>query len=230
MDDLRQMENAKNYNNWLYELISPYIGKRVLEIGPGIGNISQKLINDVELLVGVEPNPYCVDQLAKKMDKTPGFILINKRLEDCGYDLLKRYKFDTVLCMNVLEHIEDDEGTLLFFEKLLEPGGRVVLLVPAFPQVYGPIDLAVGHFRRYTKSSIKYILAKTPLIVERNFYSNFLGLLGWFYNARIRKSSSQDNSQIKLFNKITPILSAIEKKFGCLMGLSLISVSKKKNE
>ena len=227
-DDLRQMELAPNYNEWLFSLVKPFIGRRILEIGSGIGTMSKKIIQESDLLVGVEPNQYCARQLEKNFGDSPKFVLINKRLEETRYDdLFNKYKFDTVLCMNVLEHIQDDIGTLQFFEQLLEPGGRVVLLLPAFPQVYGPIDKAVGHFRRYTKSSINNALLKTSLVVEKNFYSNFPGLIGWFFNARIKRSTGQSNSQIRLFNSLTPFISLVEKTLGCPIGLSLISISKK---
>ena len=227
MVDCRQMENAPNYNKWLYELVKPFIGNRVLEIGPGIGIISRKVIEDIELLVGIEPNQYCADVLSKTLKNDRRFTLINTSIEDCDFQDLKEYQFDTILCMNVLEHIEDDVGTLLFIEKILEPGGRVVLLVPAFPKAYGPIDKAVGHFRRYSKTSIREIMGKTSLKIENLSYSNLFGLLGWLFNARIRNSTSQNDFQIKLFNKIVPLLSFIENKVGCPMGLSLISVSRK---
>ena len=227
MVDCCQMENAPNYNKWLYELVKPFIGNRVLEIGSGTGTMSRKVIEDVELLVGLEPNQYCADVLLKTLKNDRRFTLIKSSIEDCDYQDLKEYQFNTILCVNVLEHIEDDIATLLFFEKIIEPGGRVVLLVPAFPQAYGPIDKAVGHFHRYSKSSISEVLGKTSLKAENLFYSNFLGLLGWFFNARIRHSTSQNDFQIQLFNKIVPLISCIEKRVGCPIGLSLISVSRK---
>lgn len=226
LKDLFQMEKAPNYNSWQYSLVEPYIGKRVLEIGSGIGNISRHLINHTDILVGIEPNPYCVKMLTTLFTNVPQFILINKRIQDCGLEELKNYHFDTILCMNVLEHIEDDGNLLLFFEDILAPNGKVVLLVPAIPQAYGAIDKAVGHFRRYTKSTMKDILNKTSLRTEKMFYFNFLGLLGWMYNAHIRKITFQKDSQIAFFNKILPIIAFIEGKIGCPIGQSLICVSK----
>lgn len=224
------MENAPNYNQWLYELVKPYIGKRVLEVGSGTGNISLKVIKEVDVLVGIEPNQYCFEALSAALKDKSNFIPIHKSIEECRIEDLKPYEFDTILCMNVLEHILDDINIVLFFETLVKPGGTVILLVPAFPQAYGPIDKAVGHFRRYTKSSMKDLLSKTKLRIEFLAYSNSLGLMGWFFNARIRKSTSQNDLQIRLFDKLVPLLSLAEKKLGCPMGLSLISVFRKNNE
>lgn len=225
--DLEQMRLAKNYNNWLYQLVKPYLGKRVLEIGAGIGTVSTKIITEVDLLISVEPNPYCVRQLKSQLGSNPKFILFDRRLEDCSAASFNDYKVDTVLCINVLEHIEDDLATLRLFEEVIQSGGRVVLLLPAVPQAYGPIDQAVGHFRRYSKSSIQSVLNQTTLIAERYTYSNFVGLLGWFFNARIKKSIRQSSTQIKLFDWLTPLISTIERTFGCPIGLSLISISRK---
>jgi len=228
--DLEQMKSAKNYSKWLFELVKSHVGKRVLEIGPGVGNITHQVIGQVDLLVGVEPNQYCADVLHQSLIADPRFVLINSSVENSDFTALKGYKFDTVLCINVLEHIEDDVATLQLFERLLEPGGKVILLVPACPQAYGPIDKAVGHFRRYSKLSLMKSLERTTFETEAFYYSNLLGLLGWLFNAKIRKSTSQSDGQIKVFDKVVPLVSFLEKELGCPAGLSLISVSRKKNE
>lgn len=228
MEDLRQMENAPNYSEWLYSRLKPYLGKRVLEIGPGTGSISRKLIDDVDLLVGIEPNKYCFDILENSLSKNPNFLLFNKKVEDYETKGLESYHFDSVLCVNVLEHIENDIKTLDFFESILVPNGRVVLLVPAVQRAYGPIDKAVGHFRRYNKAGMAETISHTSLVIEKQFYMNFFGLLGWMFNAKIAKSQKQSVSQIKLFNSLVPMLSFIERHLGCPVGLSLISISRKK--
>jgi 16S rRNA A1518/A1519 N6-dimethyltransferase RsmA/KsgA/DIM1 with predicted DNA glycosylase/AP lyase activity len=88
-EDLHQMEQADNYNKWLYDLVQPYIGKRILEIGPGIGTFSKKMISEVDLLVGVEPNQYCADQLIKNLENNAKFILINKNWKIVLMNFLK---------------------------------------------------------------------------------------------------------------------------------------------
>lgn len=227
-DDLHQMESAPNYNKWLFSLVKPYLGKRILEIGPGIGNITRQIINCADVLVGVEPNQYCNDYLKNLFSGIPKFELIEKSIENCSIDELTVFDFDTIVCMNVLEHIENDISILSTFEQVLKPGGRVVLLVPAVPQAFGPIDKAVGHFRRYTKALLKNKIGNTGLKLEKLFYSNMLGLLGWLYNARIRKLTSQNDTQIRLFNNIVPVVSFLEKKLGCPVGQSLIAISRVK--
>jgi 2-polyprenyl-3-methyl-5-hydroxy-6-metoxy-1,4-benzoquinol methylase len=227
LDDLRQMEFASRYNGWLYRLVQPYIGRRVLEIGPGIGNISRLVLDDVDLLVGMEPNPHCAQVLADVLGSLPAFELLTSKVEDSDWAKLGAYRFDTVLCMNVLEHVKDDQAVLAQFARVLAPGGRVVLLVPAFPQAFGPIDASVGHFRRYTKASLRAAFRSTELVIEHMLYTNMLGLLGWMVNARIRKVVKQNDTQIKVFDALVPVLSRVERIVPRPFGLSLIAAARK---
>jgi SAM-dependent methyltransferase len=229
LDDLRQMEYAKNYNKWLYTLIKPYIGKRVLEIGAGVGNMSKQISVNTELLVGIEPNPYCAAILEDSFKNDSHFILLNSRVEECNIDELNSFHFDTVVCINVLEHIKKDYAVLEQFEQLLIPGGRAVILVPAIPQAYGPIDASLEHFRRYTKLSMQDCIQMSGnrFTIVSMFYSNMVGLLGWFINAHIRRSVKQNDSQIKIFDWMVPIISKIEQVISCPIGLSLIIVLEK---
>lgn len=228
LDDLRQMEFARRYNAWLFSLVRPHLGRRVLEIGPGIGNISRLVLPDAELLVGMEPNPHCAAALIERMAGQPNFYLLEKRVEEGTEIELRGYRFDTVLCMNVLEHVKEDGAVLALFERVLAPGGRVVLLVPAFQQAYGPIDDALGHYRRYTRASLRAAFAGSGLAIEKLFYTNMLGLAGWMFNAHIRKASQQNDLQIQIFDRLVPVLSRIERVVPCPFGLSLIAAARKK--
>jgi hypothetical protein len=127
--------------------------------------------------------------------------------------------------MNVLEHIENDVSVLKTFEEILSTGGKVVLLVPAMPVAFGPIDRAVGHYRRYTASTMKKALAETNLKLQTIYYTNFLGFWGWLFNAKVRRSVRQNEGQIQLFDSLVPILSKLEKIIHPLIGLSLITVA-----
>lgn len=227
LDDLKQMEYAKNYNQWIFSLVKPYIGKRVLEIGPGIGNMSRQIISGVDLLAGMEPNVHCAGALKEAFRGSTNFELIPSRIEEYEKEKLVSYHFDTIVCINVLEHIKDDATILATFEQVIENNGRVVLLVPAISQAYGKIDKSVGHFRRYSKSSLNKVFQQTQLHIEAMFYSNFIGLLGWLINARILHIVKQKDTQIEVFDSLVPLLSSVERVIPPPVGLSLISVSRK---
>ena len=126
LEDLRQMGDAKNYNQWVYSLLRPNLGHRVLEIGPGTGNITRQLINNVDCLVGMEPNRYCSNILLEHLGTNPRFQLIPTTIENSDLDQLRSFRFDTILCVNVLEHIEEDAVILRKFHDVIEPGGKIV--------------------------------------------------------------------------------------------------------
>ncbi len=228
MDELQLIEKAARYNAWLATLIRPYLGKRVLEIGPGIGNISRLVIPFVDLLVGIEPNIHCLQILKQNLGNDNRFMVIPKKVEESSQEDLTKHQFDTVLCMNVLEHIENDASMLRLFESILVPGGKIVLLVPAVPAAFGPIDYSLGHFRRYTRASMGKIIIQSGFNLEKVKYSNFLGLLGWFYIARFTKSVIHNGFQIQLFEMAVPIVSALEKIIPAPLGLSILAVGRKK--
>jgi SAM-dependent methyltransferase len=227
LDDLRQMALAPEYNSWIYSLLKLHLGQRILEIGPGIGNISAFMLKDAQILVGMEPNQYCAGVLLDQFGENPKFQLLESRLEEAHPHELRKYNFDTIVCANVLEHIANDIDAVKILKDCLVPGGKLILWVPAIPQVYGPIDAAIGHFRRYTKKTLLEVLDINEFQTTHLFYSNFVGLLGWAFNAYIKRATQQSDEQIKIFNKLVPIIANIESRISLPVGLSLIAVSSK---
>lgn len=226
-EDLLQMKYANNYNAWLFSLIRPYLGKRILEIGSGVGNFTKFFIKYSDYVMGIEPNASCSALLEVTFGNDSKFELQKISVEDCDSKLLSTYSFDTIICMNVLEHIKKDIDILVKLHSILKINGNLVLIVPAVPWAYGPIDASVGHFRRYSINEVNIKLGQAGFKVTHLKHSNFLGLIGWSYNSKIRKSTKQNDLQIQLFDKIVPFLSRIEKKHLPPVGLSLIAVGKK---
>ena len=103
----------------------------------------------------------------------------------------------------------------------------MVLLVPGWPMAYGPIDLAVGHFRRYSKRMLGAALGQVELDVERIRYSNFVGAMGWLFNARVGRITKQSDRQIALFERLVPYLARIEKHLAPPVGLSIVAVARR---
>jgi SAM-dependent methyltransferase len=138
------------------------------------------------------------------------------------------YQADTVVCMNVLEHLEDDELAVNTFSKRLAPGGLLVLLIPAVPWLFGEIDRRLGHYRRYSKGSAAALMRKTGMTMVRMRYFNFIGVWGWLWNARVAKSLTQSDGQIHFFdNYIVPWESRLEKVIAPPVGQSLLVVARK---
>ncbi len=221
------MLSAGNYNAWLFSLVQPHLGERVFEVGCGIGSMTERILASGRHVFGIEPNRSCAVELETRLGCHPGFEHRPWRIEDCDRDLLGGLSFDTVLCVNVLEHVEDDRGALRLLTSLLDPAGRVVLLLPAVPGAFGPIDASVGHFRRYSKAMVRDAFREVALAIDRLRYSNLLGLLGWLYNARIRRITKQSDRQIALFDSIVPWYSWLERVVPPPIGMTLLAVGRR---
>ncbi len=227
ISDLKIMAAARNYRGWMFRRLAPFIGQRVLEIGAGIGNFTTLLL-DRELVVATDNYPPCVEYLKLHLGdrlKTPPVLL------DASRDIesqLRDYEFDTIVCLNVLEHIEDDCKALAQMRATLAPGGRLVLLVPAFQFLYGSVDRALGHYRRYTRKTLLPIMQRAGFLIERSFYMNVVGMGGWFWNNRIIKRSEESGKQIGIFDRyVAPLAEFTERLFPPPAGLSLIAIGRK---
>ena len=157
----------------------------------------------------------------------PKFTLHTCHLEECDFTELSAQRFDTVFCVNVLEHIEDDREALRTFHRVLAPGGHALVWVPAVQAAYGPLDAELGHFRRYSKASLAAAFAAAGFDMVTLRYSNPIGLLGWMFNARVLKSRA--HSQVRLFdNLIAPRALPVERLAPPPIGLSLIAVGRRR--
>ena len=226
--DLQQMAKAGHYRRWQFQMIAPYIQGRVLEIGGGIGNFTPELARVADSVVSIEPNAYCHAQLLAKTKSLTNVTVYNITAEVLDKQIAADYQADTAVCMNVLEHIKDDESAVNAFSRRLRVGGLLVLLIPAGPWLFGEIDRRLGHFRRYSKSSARELLQKTGLATVRLRYFNFIGVWGWWWNARVAKSLTQSDAQIRVFdNYIVPWQSRLEAILPPPIGQSLLVVARK---
>ncbi len=230
-NDLETMQAARRYSAHLFNLFRAHIGKRVLEVGSGIGTMSQPLAEAADLVVGLEPNINCVSRLENAMRGYPRFVLRPYHLEECNRGELAGHRFDTVVCVNVLEHIEDDAGALRTFKDVLIPNGRVLIFVPAVQAAYGPLDAELGHHRRYSKPTLAKAFHDAGLDLLTLRYTNPIGLLGWMYNAHISKSTAHSLTQVKLFETlVAPWALPLERLISPPIGLSLVAVGQKLRE
>lgn len=229
VEDQRRMTHAKNYFAWqarlvLPELVLPELGRRVLEIGCGIGNFTE-LLAERGRVIAVDSEPACIELLKARCPGVDAFAL------DAQSDAileLSRFSPDACVLLNVLEHIEDDSGALRRIATLLPPGGVVVLLAPAFPSLYGPIDRNLGHHRRYSRAAIRRLALAAGLEIRKWRYVNSIGFFGWWINAHVLKRQAQSESQIDFFDRrIVPVLSRIESMVAPPFGQSLFAVLEK---
>jgi len=221
------MSRAKNYFAWQSRLVLPELGRRVIEIGCGIGNFTQRLLTR-ESVVAIDIEAGCIERLRERYPNQPN---LHAFVREAGAGLadLKAFHPDSIVCLNVLEHIADDVTALRNMASLLThglpPGGVIVLIVPAFQSLYGPIDRNLGHHRRYSRQSMTGIAANAGLKVRRMHYINFPGFFGWWINAHILRRQAQSAAQIELFDRfIVPLISRVESLIHPPFGQSLFCV------
>jgi SAM-dependent methyltransferase len=225
--DQRRMEVASRYFQWQYDLARRAIGNRVLEVGCGVGNVTS-VLQDRELIVGVDVEPECVKERARRFSGRANIISRCLDVLDPAFPALAGYGFDSVVCLNVLEHIRDDAKALEHMGSVLQPGGSVILIIPAFEWLYGPIDRNLGHFRRYSKRRIAELARSLGFELAVAHYINFVGLFGWWVNARILRRTEQSEDQIRLFDScIVPVLSRAERLVHPPCGQSIFAVLRK---
>jgi 2-polyprenyl-3-methyl-5-hydroxy-6-metoxy-1,4-benzoquinol methylase len=227
-DDLETMSEAHRYQAHVFGLIRPHVGARVLEVGCGIGTMSRQLVHHAERLVCIEPNPNCAVRARAALDGDPRIALRMCHLEEYSRDELLQERFDTVVCVNVLEHIEDDIRALrLFRDVVAASGGKVLIFVPAIQAAYGPLDAALGHHRRYTKRSLAAAFGAAGLATTEMRYTNPIGLLGWMYNAHISRNIEHSPAQVRLFEQfVAPWALPLERVVAPPIGLSVFAVGR----
>ena len=226
-DDLETMQEAKRYSAHLFNLFRDHVGKRVLEVGSGIGTMTRPLADAADVVVGLEPNANCVSRLEDAMRGHPRFTLRACHLEECDRSEMAAYQFDTVVCVNVLEHIEDDAAALRTFRDVIVPKGRVLIFVPAVQAAYGPLDAELGHHRRYSKPTLAKAFRDAGLDLLTLRYTNPIGLAGWMYNAHISKSTAHSLTQVKLFETlVAPWALPLERLVPPPIGLSVFAVGR----
>jgi len=230
-EDLRQMAKAVNYRRWQFSLVSPFVRGKVVEVGGGIGNFTADLAGVADSVVSIEPNQYCFRQLAERTQSLRNVTALNVTAESLLAELPPGYLADSLVCMNVLEHIQDDRAALQTFNRLLEPGGTMALLVPAVAGAFGEIDQRLGHYRRYSRKGLAALIADAGFEVAKVRYFNFPGLWAWWWNARVSRRSHQSDAQIHFFDSfLVPIVSRLEHVLPVPIGQSLLAVgSKPKN-
>ena len=216
------------YDAWLYDEFTPYVGQRIIEVGCGLGNLLRHLASR-EMVVGIEPSAETVVEVQRAFANTPSVRIVCGSITDPSILSLSDYGFDTAISLNVFEHIDDDELAMANTHDLLQPQGRFVLIVPAHAWLYGTMDRSIGHYRRYTKRMLSEKMARAGFEMVQLKYINLLGALGWWLNGRLLHRSVPPVGQLELFNRIVPGLRAIEGLGEVPFGISVMAVGKRNN-
>ena len=214
------------YDDWLFDEFKPYLGQRILEIGCGLGNLLSRF-TDRELVVGTETYEPVVKEAQGRFQKYSNIQVVLRDITRPDIIELEPMGFDTVISLNVFEHIEDDIRAMTNSMRLLRPGGRLILIVPSHQALYGAMDRSIGHYRRYTKAMMQEKLHCIGMRAVKQKYINMLGAVGWWFNGSVLGKKTPPDGQLKIFNHLVPALRLIEQITGSPFGISLLSVSQK---
>lgn len=223
---LTSVRNARGFNRWLYRQVQPFVGRRVLEAGCGIGNLSELLL-DRERLVAADIDPFYVEMIHRRFGHLDNFSATKldlTRRED--YETVVGENLDTIICLNVLEHIAADREALARFYDSLEPGGHAIVLVPQHPWLYTPVDRTLGHERRYTAEELTTKMAEAGFEIVHSQDFNRLGTLGWYVSGNWLGKTHLEPGQMRMYNRILPIAKLVERVKGW-PALSIIAVGRK---
>ena len=222
---LRRTSRLFRYNSWLWEQIAPFTAHRILEVGSGIGTMTRFFLGR-DLVLATDMDPQYLERLRVTFASLPNVRVCPLNLNGHLPEWLPEYRIDTVVCLNVLEHIEHDRDALSQFFHLLPSGGRVVLIVPALKALYGEIDNAIGHYRRYEKNEIIEKLKQAGFGVEEARFINLIGIPGWYLNSCLLKRKDVPGFQARLNDFLVPLL-RLEKQLTLPWGMSLLAVGRK---
>lgn len=228
---LSVISKAERFNQWMYNTIEPFCAGMILEVGSGIGNISRFFLEAGHSIALSDVRISYVNQLKQTFSHHPKLINVIQ-LDLVDPDFKEKYNsmkemFDTLFSLNVIEHIENDHLAIQNAHYLMKKGGNLVILVPAYPSLYNHFDRSLGHFRRYTRKSLKNIMKEQKLKIIHSQYFNLAGILGWFVSGKLQKNKTIPGRQMDLYNQLVPAFKFLDLLTMNLAGLSVIAVGRK---
>ena len=237
------MVKIEKYYEWMFSKIEPFFGKRVLDIGSNRGSTFSFFLDSVDLLVATDISRKSLDFLKDRFRGNEKFQALYLDISSPDIDGLKKYNFDTIVCINVLEHIENDADALKNMGKIASTiGGKIILIVPALSALYNQMDKNVGHYRCYDKHKLANMANSMGLDVVFNCYFNMLGVPVYYLKGKLlgvkkakKKSNGSKNkdgsiigsmseSTSKLYNIASCVLKPVERFIAVPIGLSEIIV------
>jgi hypothetical protein len=221
--EIEAMDIAVNYHRWILDAFRPWLGKRIVEVGAGTGAFSELLMGTKpEALTMLEPSGNLYPLLAERM----------RRGQPLNVTLREAAEFiatpDSIIYVNVLEHIENDEEELAAVYSLLSPGGRVFIFAPANSWLMSDMDRLMGHHRRYTRDGLTRMCRSAGFTIRRATYFDFPGIFAWLLKYRLMKSTSMESGLIKLYDGVVvPVTRMMENLISPPIGKSILLIGEK---
>ena len=230
-ETLDLLSEAHAFNRWMFETIAPYCKGRVLEIGSGIGNLSDYLLKHQEEVVLSDLKPEYCASLERTFRDRPNLRGVYSLDLTSTKDIENRPElvgqFDTLVALNVVEHIEDHELAIRNARRLLRKGGQMIILVPAYQWLFNGMDTELGHFRRYTRKRLGKLLSSQRLELVNIRYFNAIAIGGWWVSGSLLRKKKLERGSLRLYNALVPLMRFGDWVTGRRMGLSVIGVARK---
>jgi glycosyltransferase involved in cell wall biosynthesis len=207
---LATLANAVRFNAWMADTVRPLVGQYVLEIGAGIGNMTQQLLRGRKAYVATDIDGEHIARMRVRFGGRPNMTIRRCDLRDSADFEEFRGQFDTVVCLNVVEHIDDDMTALRNIRSALAPGGRAIILVPQDQNAYGSLDKVLGHYRRYSKQELTAKMEAAGFEIERMFEFNRATMPAWKFNGQVMKRQTFNRFQLAVFDALVPVWKRID--------------------
>lgn len=222
--DLEAMFFAPNYYRWILDLITPYLGSHIVEVGAGIGYFSQLLLSTpIEMLDAFEPSSNLHPVLSTKFQDISRIRIHPNYFHAQILDRL----VDTITYINVLEHIENDQAELINAYKALKPGGYLIIFVPALTWLFSQQDQLIGHFRRYTRQPLITLLESSGFQIVQSRYFDIAGILPWYIHCTLLRNTIQAGN-VSLYDQlVVPIMRRVEAIFPPPIGKNILLIAQK---
>jgi 2-polyprenyl-3-methyl-5-hydroxy-6-metoxy-1,4-benzoquinol methylase len=233
--ELESMWVARNYRRWILRRLNPFLGQRIVEVGAGDGSFSELLLErKPQSLTSIEPSANMYPLLVKKLARIdPGHTVraIQSTLMDTALQYPEIGDTDSIVYINVLEHVEDDQSELRTAHSMLASGGRVLVFVPAHEWLMSRFDRKLGHFRRYTRESLMAKFKRAGFTIRFSAYFDVLGIFPWWLKYRILQSEEMEASLVRAFDRCgVPLSRAFDLITNFRIGKNVIVVGEKSPE
>lgn len=225
---LDALECAPKFNEWMYDTVKPWLGKRVAELGVGRGNMSRFIRRHDTVLLTDYRTDYLAELKAKWSERGSSNVSIAKldMTSAADYEVLREFGPDSVVFLNVLEHIEDDRAVLDYLYRTVPENTAIVILVPFGMKLYSEFDRQLGHFRRYEKEELEQKMRAAGFTVEKQFFFNKVGMFAWYVANTLGRQRALTPLQLKIYNALTPIFKVIDPMLPT-PGLSTVVIGRK---
>ncbi|HKP67881.1 MAG TPA: class I SAM-dependent methyltransferase [Pyrinomonadaceae bacterium] len=229
--DLEAMSFADSYHRWILDLMRPYVGRSMVEVGAGTGSFSELLLTlKPDSLAMVEPSEMFTELKANISSRAglPTVTFHNNIFSNVAADIAEAGPPDSISYINVLEHIEDDLAELRIVHRTLKPGGHIIVFVPALPMLFSKFDQSIGHFRRYRKGELSSRLEEAGFRIKDLRWFDMLGILPWLVKYRIAGSTSMEPAAVHLYDRVAvPVIKRAESLISPPVGKNLFAVAEK---